>query len=300
MEKRAFDLFVHGLKDMYDAENRLVDALERQAKDATDSALKDGFRQHLQQTRGQVRRLEKCFRDIDRKPSKARCLGIVGLIDEYKTFKKKQKPDAETLDAFAAAGALKVEHYEIAAYRSLVGLAGVLGLAECGALLAANMAEEQETAGELEVMTQALAARVAGVEPTGVIRQTAEAVGEGLKQGAPVAVGAADKVRERTAEAVENVGEVLERTEERGRDVAGDGSSSRSRTSRSTSRSSSGSSRSKRPASKKTASKSASKRSSKKSPAKKSASSTSRKKSSSGSRKKTSSAKRSSKSRAKR
>lgn len=150
MPKTAKELFEHELRDIYDAENKLVIALESMAKKCTDKKLVEGFKEHRKVTQGQIARLEQVFALVDRKPRREPCKGISGLIEEFNSFVQDENPPAEVLDVVAAAGASKVEHYEIGAYTSLIGLAETIGLTEGVKLLRQNLEEEQETLKELE------------------------------------------------------------------------------------------------------------------------------------------------------
>lgn len=232
MTRETTDLFVDELKDMYDAEQQLVKALETMASKASDPKLAEAFREHRQQTRGQIDRIEQVFRLLERKPSKQTCEGVKGLVKEYTGFAKR-RPAPEKLDAFSVGAALKVEHYEIAAYTTLIELAGTAGVPEAAALLGESLAEERATAGKLEALSGRMLALLAGEQPGGAITQTAEAVGERLRQGAMVAVGAADVARERTSGVVADIGDaagrILGESEKRGRKIVRSASSSTSR-----------------------------------------------------------------------
>jgi ferritin-like metal-binding protein YciE len=158
--EQGVELFEHELKDIYDAENKLSRELESMAKKATDEQLAEGFLLHQQQTQGQLKRLEDVFVLLDRKPSREVCHGINGLLEEYKSFVKEEDPSPELLDVFATGAALKVEHYEMAAYSSLIKLAQQAGLTDAVSLLQENLSEEQETAQKLETLSEQLGARV--------------------------------------------------------------------------------------------------------------------------------------------
>lgn len=157
---RGIELFEHELKDIYDAENKLSRELEGMAKKASDQELVKGYLEHKQQTDGQIKRLEEVFGLVDKKPSREPCHGINGLLKEFKTFVADEKPTPELLDVFAIGASLKVEHYEIASYRSLIQLAKQAGLGDAVPLLEQNLSEEQETANKLEVLAEKLGARV--------------------------------------------------------------------------------------------------------------------------------------------
>jgi ferritin-like metal-binding protein YciE len=160
----AQDLFEHELRDMYDAEEKLVRATETMANKVEDQTLTQAFQEHCEVTKGQVKRLEQVFKALGREPRREKCDGINGLIEEFSGFVK-EDPAPAVLDFFAIGAASKVEHYEIEAYKSLIALAGQLGV-DAGPL-EANLAEEQETASKLEAMASSFAERLSSNgEPT--------------------------------------------------------------------------------------------------------------------------------------
>jgi ferritin-like metal-binding protein YciE len=157
---RGIELFEHELKDIYDAESKLSRELEGMAKKAGDEGLVEAYLEHKQQTDGQIKRLEDVFGLVDKKPSREPCHGINGLLKEFKSFVADEKPSPELLDVFAIGASLKVEHYEIASYKSLIQLAKQAGLGAAVLLLERNLSEELETADKLEVLAERLGARV--------------------------------------------------------------------------------------------------------------------------------------------
>jgi ferritin-like metal-binding protein YciE len=161
MAETAQELFEHELKDIYDAEHKLVKALTRMAKDVEDEKLSQGFEQHREATERQAQRLEQVFELLDSKPQRQPCAGIDGLIKEYSKFMREQKPEGPVADVFAATAAQKVEHYEIVTYKSLIDLAGQLDLSQAVELLQQNLHEEQETARKLERMGKQLGQQLA-------------------------------------------------------------------------------------------------------------------------------------------
>jgi ferritin-like metal-binding protein YciE len=128
------------------------------AKTATDRELSKGFAAHAKTTQRQARRLEQVFRTIDRKPKRHTCAGINGLIEEYGTFVRDEKPSEEVLDVFSVAAASKVEYYEILAYKDLIKSAQQLGNETAAALLQATLKEEQDTANLLASLSERLGA----------------------------------------------------------------------------------------------------------------------------------------------
>lgn len=152
----ARELFEHELRDIYDVEMKLTNAIEDMASKVTNPELKQGFEEHRKETEEQVKRLEKVFEMIDRSPRREACDGINGLISEFKGFVKDEDPDEKVLNVFAASAAIKVEHYEICGYRSLIKLADLLGLSEAAQLFEQSLQEEQNTAQELEQLSEKL------------------------------------------------------------------------------------------------------------------------------------------------
>jgi ferritin-like metal-binding protein YciE len=158
--EQGIELFEHELKDIYDAEKKLSRELESMAKKVSDEQLAEGFLEHKQQTDGQIKRLDDVFGLLDKKPSRETCHGINGLIKEFKSFVNEEKPSPELLDVFATGASLKVEHYEMAAYKSLIKLARQAGLSDAVSLLEENLSEEEETARKLEALSEELGQRV--------------------------------------------------------------------------------------------------------------------------------------------
>ncbi len=152
------ELFEHELRDVYDAESRMVRSLEQMAKKVSNQELQTSFLEHKEMTQQQLQRLEQVFELVGRKPRRESCKGMIGLIEEWSTFLREEKAAPEILDAVALASAVKVEHYEMAAYRALISIAQTLGLQEAVGLLEETLAEEEQTAQLLESKAQDLLA----------------------------------------------------------------------------------------------------------------------------------------------
>lgn len=135
------ELFVEELRDMYDAEKRLVKALPKLARAATSSTLQTAFMDHARETEGQVERLEQVFRAIGEAPRGKKCDGIMGIIEESNTVM--EELDGAVLDAALIAGAQKAEHYEIASYGTLAYFAELLGHDDAKDLLGETLEEEK-------------------------------------------------------------------------------------------------------------------------------------------------------------
>lgn len=146
------DLFEHELKDIYDAESKLVEALKKQAAETTDPALRAAFQAHQKQTEVQKQRVEQVFEIWGKEPNRGEgCDGIDGLLEEHKSFKD-HEPRPEILDVFNITAAQKVERYEITAYESLIRIADKLGLDDAVELLSKNLEEEEDTLDKLTLM----------------------------------------------------------------------------------------------------------------------------------------------------
>lgn len=208
------DLLEHGLRDIYDAEHRFVDALETMIGQVSDPELVDGFRRHQLVTKEQIRRLERAFDEIGKEAKREDCPGSKGLIAEYQKFVKDSKPDPATLDTFAAEAGLKVEHYEIASYRSLMNLAQFLGYDGCLKLFRQTLAEEEQAAAELQSDGARLAADLTGAGGTGLARRAGGTLFDQMREGALVTAETAKTVGER---ATKRAGKAIRTAEKRGR-----------------------------------------------------------------------------------
>lgn len=109
------ELFLHQLKDLYDAEHRLTDVLPKMAEKASHASLKNALQHHLQETERQIERLEMIFEQLGHEPERVNCNAMVGLIAEGDEVLD-AKGDADVLDAALIAAAQRIEQYEISGY----------------------------------------------------------------------------------------------------------------------------------------------------------------------------------------
>jgi ferritin-like metal-binding protein YciE len=137
-------LYVDELKDLYSAENQLVKALPKMAKAASSEELRQGFEEHLEQTKGHVERLETIFRSLDESPKGKKCVGMEGLIKEGSEVIGEDFEEA-VLDAALIGAAQRVEHYEMAAYGTVFEFAKILDEPRHASLLGETLNEEKET-----------------------------------------------------------------------------------------------------------------------------------------------------------
>lgn len=162
------DLFLMLLKDTYSAENQLVEALPKMAEGASDPELKQGFEQHLEQTKEHVSRLEEVGEKLRMDELKGvRCHGMEGLISEGDELLKQKDTPAEVIDAGLISAAQKVEHYEIVTYATLISWAKVMGHDNVIEPLQATLDEEKETDEKLNTAAEKvnqMANEAAGME----------------------------------------------------------------------------------------------------------------------------------------
>lgn len=142
--KTLDDLLIDELKDLYSAENQLVKALPKMAKAANSKKLSKAFTKHLEQTRGQVERLDEIFESLEASPRGKKCKAMEGLIAEGKELIE-EDADPNVKDAALIGAAQRVEHYEIAAYGTARTLAALLGHDDVAKLLQETLDEEAET-----------------------------------------------------------------------------------------------------------------------------------------------------------
>jgi ferritin-like metal-binding protein YciE len=136
------DAFLDELHDIYDAEHQLTKALPKLAKTATAAPLRDAFESHLRETQGHITRLEQVFTALEEKAEGKHCDGIAGIIEEGKSVMEEDFDDA-AMDACLIAAGQRAEHYEMAAYGTLIAWARAMGHDEAADLLQENLDEEK-------------------------------------------------------------------------------------------------------------------------------------------------------------
>ena len=140
--KNLEELFHHLLKDIYYAEKQIVKALPKMAKATENPQLKQAFEHHLEETKGQVQRLEEVFKIIGKTPRGEKCPAILGLVEEGAEVMEKGEDD-DVIAAGLLAGAQAVEHYEMSRYGTMIAWAEQLGYTKAVPLLRATLKEEK-------------------------------------------------------------------------------------------------------------------------------------------------------------
>jgi ferritin-like metal-binding protein YciE len=147
------DAFVEELRDTYDAEKQLIKALPKMAKAASSAELRSAFETHLEETRGHVERLEQVFETLEEKVRGKHCEGIAGIIEEGKSIMEEDFDEA-AMDACLIAAGQRAEHYEMAAYGTLVAWARAMGHTEAADLLQETLDEEKATDEKLTTLAE--------------------------------------------------------------------------------------------------------------------------------------------------
>ena len=147
------DAFIDELRDTYDAERQITKALPKMIKACTSEELRSAFESHLEETRGQVERLEQIFELLDEKVRGKHCDGMAGIIEEGKSVMEEEFDEA-TMDAVLIASAQRVEHYEMAAYGTLVAWAKDMGHNEAAELLEQTLSEEKAADEKLTTIAE--------------------------------------------------------------------------------------------------------------------------------------------------
>lgn len=143
-------LFKHELGDLLYAEKTFLKGLKTMAKETSNPAIKQRIQEHASETEGHIETLGRAFEAAGLKAKATKCDAALGLKEEHDSFKEEEDPTPEILEAFNLGSGLRVEHYEIAGYRSAIVLARALGFSESAALLQQNLAQEEAMAKFLE------------------------------------------------------------------------------------------------------------------------------------------------------
>ena len=146
-------LFVEELRDLYSAEKQILKALPKMTKAATAPKLKAAFEGHLEETKGQVERLEKIFEGLGKSPKGKTCKAMEGLVEEGSELMK-EDIEPEVLDAGLIAAAQRVEHYEMAGYGTVRSYARLLKNEEAADLLEETLEEEAATDAKLSELAE--------------------------------------------------------------------------------------------------------------------------------------------------
>jgi ferritin-like metal-binding protein YciE len=147
------EALVDEIKDLYNAEKQLTKALPKMAKAATNGELREAFETHLEETQGQITRLERVFELLDEKPRGKHCAGMAGIIEEGNEKLEEDMEDA-VMDACIIKSAQSAEHYEIGSYGTAIAWAEALELTEVAQILEETLSEEKATDEKLSALAE--------------------------------------------------------------------------------------------------------------------------------------------------
>lgn len=147
------ELLIDELKDLYSAEKQIVRALPKLAKAASTPELQQAFLSHLEETKGQIVRLEKISDLVGKKLTGKLCAGTKGVLEEGSVVLEETEKGV-VRDAGLISAAQRVEHYEMAGYGSARDFAKTLGLSEIVSLLDETLGEEESADKKLSVISK--------------------------------------------------------------------------------------------------------------------------------------------------
>ncbi len=159
------EVLIDELRDLYSAEQQLIKALPKMAKAANSSALREGFEEHLKQTKEHAARLEQVMSGLGEPVKGKKCKGMEGIIAEGAEILSEDYEDA-VMDAALISAAQRVEHYEIAAYGCVHAYATLMGESEAASLLEQTLEEEKETNEKLTELSETINAEAFGQGPS--------------------------------------------------------------------------------------------------------------------------------------
>ncbi len=154
------ELFLHELGDILYVEGQLEqEVLPKLIGEVQDQELRKGLEKHLEQTRSHVENIETVFEQLGEQPKSEECVGFEGLKKEHDQLLEEAAP--ELVDLVDVGAAARTEHYEIAAYETLIGLARAIGEPDIVPLLEANLKEEKEALATVEKAGKEIAKELA-------------------------------------------------------------------------------------------------------------------------------------------
>lgn len=167
-------VLVNELRDLYDAEKRLVTAIPKMAKKATNRELRRALTMHLGETKRQARRLEQAMRRMGETPRGKACAGMRGIVEEGNEHMSEEFERDDLRDVMIIGSALRVEHYEMAAYMGAISHASMLGQDGVVELLEESLAEEEAADKKLRAIGET------AIDMDAPVDSDADAMGSGF------------------------------------------------------------------------------------------------------------------------
>lgn len=154
MKSEVRELLVEELKDAYSAERQALRCMQKALRKASAEQLRQGIEAHIEETQGQIERIEQMMELMEVKRGRKVCEAMRGLVEEAQHEIEEHDEKGPILDLVIVAGMQRIEHYEIAAYGTNVALAEALGEKEVAKLLQETLKEEKNTDLKLTEVTQ--------------------------------------------------------------------------------------------------------------------------------------------------
>ena len=151
----AEQFFIDELRDIYSAEKQAIRLYPKLAKSVQSGVLKEALQTHLEETKQQLERLDRVFEILGKRAGGKTCEGMKGVLEEAQEAIEKAEGGA-LRDAALIASVQRSEHYEIAAYGTVVALAKAMGQGEIGSLLAETLEEEKSTDKKLSAASKSV------------------------------------------------------------------------------------------------------------------------------------------------
>jgi ferritin-like metal-binding protein YciE len=186
------DLLKHELGDLLFAEKTILKGLKKMSREVSNPEMRERIEAHAGETEGQIQNLERAFEAIGQKARAQKCPGILGIIQEHDEFKSDEEPSKPMLEAFDLGSGLRIEHYEIAAYRSAIAVARALRQREVMELLKQNLDQEvamakfieTSSAASLQQVQSMLAEEESGASRRGASKSAAKSASKTAAKGA--------------------------------------------------------------------------------------------------------------------
>jgi ferritin-like metal-binding protein YciE len=190
------ELLKHELGDLLFAEKTILKGLKKMGREVSDPDMRQRMESHQGETEQQIQNIERAFESMGLRAKAQKCPGILGIMQEHDEFKSEEEPSKAILEAFNLGSGLRIEHYEIAAYRSAIAVARSLRQREVVDLLKQNLEQEIAMAKFIE---GAAAASLQQVQSTLSAQENGGGSGRGAKTAGKGAAKTATKGGARTA-----------------------------------------------------------------------------------------------------
>lgn len=136
------EMLVEQLRDAFSAEKQAIQAMKKTLRKTSDPQLREGTEAHIAQSEEQRERVEQALENMGAKPGRRVCEAMRGLAEESQ-HELEEHDKGPVLDLVIVASQHRIEHYEIAAYGTMVEFSKALGQAEVADLLAKTLGEEK-------------------------------------------------------------------------------------------------------------------------------------------------------------